>query len=194
MGCYFILQGIFLTQGSNRGLPNCRQTHEQLSYQKTFLNSQVHVLAFSSVTQSCPTLCNPMNRSTPSLPVHHQLSDLPKLMSIKSVMPFTQLILCLPVLLLPPIPPSIRVFSNESTLLMRWPKYWSFSFSISPSNERPGLISFKAGLVGSPCSPRDSQESSPTPQFKSINSSALHFLHIPTLTSIHDHRKNHSLD
>ena len=194
MGCYFILQGIFLTQGSNRGLPNCRQTHEQLSYQKTFLNSQVHVLAFSSVTQSCPTLCNPMNRSTPSLPVHHQLSDLPKLMSIKSVMPFTQLILCLPVLLLPPIPPSIRVFSNESTLLMRWPKYWSFSFSISPSNERPGLISFKDGLVGSPCSPRDSQESSPTPQFKSINSSALHFLHIPTLTSIHDHRKNHSLD
>ena len=194
MGCYFILQGIFLTQGSNRGLPNCRQTHEQLSYQKTFLNSQVHVLAFSSVTQSCPTLCNPMNRSTPSLPVHHQLSDLPKLMSIKSVMPFTQLILCLPVLLLPPIPPSIRVFSNESTLLMRWPKYWSFSFSISPSNERPGLISFKDGLVGSPCSPRDSQESSPTPQFKSINSSALHFLHIPTLTSIHDHRKNHSFD
>ena len=194
VGCYFLFQGIFLTQGSNRGLLNCRQTLEQLSYQKTFLNSQVHVLAFSSVTQSCPTLCNPMNCSTPSLPVHHQLSDLPKLMSIESVMPFTQLILCLPVLLLPPIPPSIRVFSNDSTLLMRWPKYWSFSFSISPSNERPGLISFKDGLVGSPCSPRDSQESSPSPQFKSINSSALSLLHSPTLISIHDHRKNHSLD
>ena len=95
---------------------------------------------FSSVTQSCPTLCSPMNCSTPSLPVHHQLSDLPKLMSIESVMPFTQLILCLPVLLLPPIPPSIRVFSSESTLCMRWPKYWSFSFSMSPSNQHPGLI------------------------------------------------------
>ena len=102
--------------------------------------------------------------------------------------------LCRPLLLLPPIPPSIRVFSNESTLPMRWPNYWSFSFSISPSNEHPGLISFRIGLVGSPCSPRDSQESSPTPQFKSINSLALSFLHSPTLTSIHDHRKNHSLD
>ena len=76
------------------------------------------------------------------------------------------------------------VFSNESTLRTRWPKYWSFSFSISPFN----------GMVGSPCSPRDSQESSPAPQFKSINSSALSLLHSPTLTSIHDHRKNHSLD
>jgi len=99
---------------------------------------------------------------------------------------------CHPLLLLPPIPPSIRVFSNESTLHMRWPKYWSFSFSIIPSKEIPGLISFR--MVGSPCSPRDSQEPSPTPQFKSINSSALSFLHSPTLTSIHDHWKNHSLD
>ena len=99
-------------------------------------------------------------------------------------MPSSHLILCRPLLLLPPIPPSIRVFSNESTLHMRWPKFWSFSFSISPSNEHPGLISFYDGLVGSPCSPRDSQESSPTPQFKSINSSALSFLHSPTLTSI----------
>ena len=98
---------------------------------------------------------------------------------------------CHPLLLLPPIPPSIRVFSNESTLHMRWPRCWSFSFNISPSNEHPGLNS---GLVGSPCSPRDSQESSPTPQFKSINSSAFSFLHSLTLTSIHDHWKNHSLD
>src|SRR5574337_131485 len=107
----------------------------------------------------------------------------PKLMSIKLAMPSSHLILCRPLLLLPPIPPSIRVFSSESTLCMRWPKYLSFSFSI-----------IQNGLVGSPCSPRDSQESSPTPQFKSINSSVLSFLHSPILTSIHDHRKNHSLD
>ena len=106
-------------------------------------------------------------------------------------MPSNHLILCRPLLLPPSIFPSIRVFSNESILHIRWPKYWSFSFSISPSNEYSGLISFN-GLVGSPCSPRDSQESSPTPQFKSINSSALNFLNSPTLTSIRDYWKNHS--
>ena len=83
-----------------------------------------------------------MNRSTPGLPVHHSRSSL-RLTSIESVMPSSHLILCRPLLLLPPIPPSIRVFSNESVLLMRWPKYWSFSFSISPSKEHPGLISFR---------------------------------------------------
>ena len=149
---------------------------------------------FSSVTQSCPTLCDPMNRSTPGLPVHHNSRSSLRLMSIESMMPSSHLILGRPLLLLSPICPSIRVFSNESTLLMRWPKYWSFSFCISPSKEIPGLILLQNGLVGSPCSPRDSQESSPTPQFKSINSSALCLLHSPTLTSIHDHRKNHSLD
>ena len=77
-------------------------------------------------------------------------------MSIELVMPSSHLILCRPLLLLPSIPPSIRVFSNESALHMRWPKYCSFSFSISPSNEHPGLISFR--MVGSPCSPRDSQD------------------------------------
>ena len=112
----------------------------------------------------------------------------PRLMSIESVMPFSHLILCHPLSLRPPVPPSIRVCFNESTLHMRWPKYWSFSFSIIPSKEIPGLI--LNGLVGSPCSPRHSQESSPTPQFKSINSSAVSFLHSPTLTSIHEnHRK-----
>ena len=116
----------------------------------------------------------------------------PKLMSIESVMPSNNLILYRPLLLVPSVCPSIRVFSNESDLHMRWPKYWSFSFNISPSNEHPGLISFRR-LVGSPCSPRDSQESSPTPQFKSINSSVLSFLYSPTLTSIHDYWKNHSL-
>ena len=96
---------------------------------------------FSSVPHSCPTLCDPMNLSMPGLPLHHQLPEFTQLMSFESVMPSSHLILCRPLLLLPPIPLSIRFFSNESTLLMRWLKYWSFSFSISPSNERPGLIS-----------------------------------------------------
>ena len=105
----------------------------------------------------------------------------------------SHLIFCRPFLLLPPIPPSIRVFSNESALHMRWPKYWSFSFSIIPTQRNPRADLLQNGLVGCPCSPRDSQESSPKPQFKSINSSALSLLHSPALTSIHDHRKNHSL-
>ena len=98
---------------------------------------------FSSVAQSCPTLCNPMNHSTPSLPVHHQLPEFTQTHvhqvgdAIQPSHPLSSL------LLLPPIPPNIRVFSNESTLRMRWPKYWSFSFSISPSKEHPGLMSFR---------------------------------------------------
>ena len=84
-----------------------------------------------------------MNHSTPGLPVHHQLPSLPKPMFTESVMPSSHLILCRPLLLLPPILPSIRVFSNESALRMRWPKYWSFSFNIFPSKEHPGLISFR---------------------------------------------------
>ena len=118
--------------------------------------------------------------------------SLPKLMSVESVMPSNHLILCRPLLLLPPIPTSIRVFSNESTLRMRWPDYWSFSFSIIPSKEIPGLISFRMDWLDLlTVSPRDS---SPTPQFKSINSLVLSFLHSLTLTSIHDHWKNHSLN
>ena len=117
----------------------------------------------------------------------------PKLMCIELVMPSSHLILCCP-LLLPPIPPSIRVFSNESALRIRWPNYWSFIFSISPSNDYSGLNFLEDLLVGSPCSPGDSQESSPTLQFKGINSLALSFLYSPTLTSIHDYWKNHSLD
>ena len=84
-----------------------------------------------------------MNCSTPSLPVHHQLPEFTQTHVHRAVMPSSHLILCHPLLLLPPVPPSIRVFSNESTLRMRWPKYWSFSFSISPSKEIPGLISFR---------------------------------------------------
>ena len=97
----------------------------------------------SSVAQSCLTLCDPMNRSTPGLPVHHQFPESTQTHPIKSVMPSNHLILCCPLLLLPPILLRIRVFSNESTLSMRWPKYWSFSFNISPLNEHPGLISFR---------------------------------------------------
>jgi len=97
---------------------------------------------FSSVAQSCPTLCDPMDCSVPGLPIHRQLILL-KFMSIELVMPFSHLILCHPLLFLPPIPPRIRVSSNELILCMRWPKYWSFSFNISPSSEHPGLISFR---------------------------------------------------
>ena len=95
------------------------------------------------VTQSCPTLHDPMDCSTPGLPVHTNSRSLPRLMSIELVMPSNHLILCRPLLFLPSIFPSIRVFSNESALHIRWPKYWSFSFSISPSNECSGLISFR---------------------------------------------------
>ena len=113
--------------------------------------------------------------------------------SIESVMPSSHLILCRPLLLLPPIPPTIRVFSNESTLHIRWPKYWNFSFSISPSKEIPGLISFRMDWLDL-LAVQGTLKSSPTPQFKSINSSALSFIRSPTFTSIHDHWKNHSLD
>ena len=101
---------------------------------------------FSSVTQSCLTLCDPMNCTTPSLPVHLSITNTRsslRLTSIESVMSSSYLILCYPLFLLPSIPPSIRIFSNESALRMRWPKYWSFSFSIIPSKEHLGLISFR---------------------------------------------------
>ena len=121
-----------------------------------------------------------------------------KLMSIESVMPSNHLHP-----LSSPTPPasiflSIRVFSNKRALHIRWPKYWSFSFSISPSDKHSGLFCFLFlfffWLVWSPCSPRDSKESSPTPQFKSINSLVFSFLYGPALTTIHDYRKNHSFD
>ena len=117
-------------------------------------------------------------------------SGLLKLMSIEMVMPSNHLILCRPLLLLPSIFPSIRVFSNESVLHIRWPKYWSFNFSISLSNEYSGLISFRINWFDLLAV----LETSPTPQFKSINSSALSFLYGPTLTSIHGYWKNHNFD
>ena len=117
--------------------------------------------------------------------------DVLKFMSIESVIPSNNLILCHPLLLLASIFPSIGVFSNESTLCIRWPKYWSFSFSISPSKEHPGLISFRMDWLDL-LAVQDSQESSPTSQFKSINSLVLSFHYSPILTSIHDYWKNHS--
>ena len=94
-------------------------------------------------TQSCPALCDPTDCSTPGFPVHHQLLELAKFVSIELMMPSNHFILCHPLHLLPSIVPSIRVFSNESFLCIRWPRYWSFSFNISPSNEYLALISFR---------------------------------------------------
>ena len=110
---------------------------------------KVTMARFSSVAQSCPTLCDPMNCSTPGSPVLTISQSLLKLMFMELVMPSNHLILCHPLLLLPSVFPSIRVFCNESVLHIRWPKYWSFSssFSISPSNEYSGLISFRMDLL-----------------------------------------------
>ena len=101
------------------------------------------MVQFSSVAQLCPTLCDPMDYSIPGFPVYHQLPEFAQTHVHSSVMPSNHLILGLPLLLLPSIFPSIKVFSNESDLPIRWPQYWSFSFCISPSNEYSGLISFK---------------------------------------------------
>ena len=131
----------------------CSLLHQLLTYNSNSVNvcrMNGGFSHFGSVTQSCPTLWDPMDYSTPGLPVHHQLLELAQThMSIELVMPArsNQLILCRPLLLLPSIFPSIRVFSKRSALCIRWPKYWSFSFSISPSNEHPGW--FPLGWTGS---------------------------------------------
>ena len=129
----------------------------------TWLQEWWFKIQFSSIAQLCPTLCDPMDCSTPGLSVHHQLleSSLLKLMSVESVMTSNHLILCHPLLLLPSIFPSIRVFSCESTLHIRWPKYWSFSFRISPSNEHSGLIFFRMDWLNLLAVQGTSQESSP---------------------------------
>ena len=167
----------------------------------TVLNTSTNTERILCQFSSVQSLCRVRLFVTPWIAAHQAPLSITnsrsstKLMSIESVMPSSHLILCRPLLLLPPIPPSIRVFSNESTLHLRWPKYWSFSFSISPSNQHPGLISFRMDWLHLPAvQGTHSQESSATPQLKSINSSALGFLHIPTFISIHDHWKNHSLD
>ena len=149
---------------------------------------------FSSVTQSCPVLCHPMNRSMPGLPVHHQIPEStqthvhPVGDAIQPSHPLSS-----------PSPPAFNLSQHQG--LFKWvssshqvAKVLEFQLPHQSFQWTPSSDLLWNGLAGSPCSPRDSQESFPTPQFKSINSSALSFLHSPTLTSIHDHRKNHSLD
>ena len=160
-----------------------------------FLLLGVHSsVQFSSVAQSCPTLCNPMNRSTPGLPVHHRLPEFTQTHvhrvrdAIQPSHPLSS-----------PSPPAPNPSQHQS--LCQWvnsshevAKVLEFQLQHHSLQRNPRVDVLQNGLVGSPCSPRDSQESSPTPQFKSINSSALSLLHSPTITSIHDCRKNHSLD
>ena len=149
---------------------------------------------FTSVAQSCPTLCNPMNRSTPGLPVHHQPPEFTQTHvhrvsdAIQPSHPLSS-----------PSSPAPNPSQHQS--LFQWvnslhevAKVLEFQLQHHSFQRKPRADLLQNELLGSPCSPRDSQESSPTPQFKSVNSSALSFLHSPTLTSIHDHRKNHSLD
>ena len=142
----------------------------------TKLLEETCTFQFSSVAQSCLTLCDPMDCSTPGFPVHHQLPKFAQTHVYRvgdAIQPSHPIY---PLLLPPSIVPSIRVFSNESFLGIKWPKYWSFSFSISPSNEYSRLISFRVDWLDLLAFQGTLQESSPTPQFKSINSSALSLL------------------
>ena len=154
----------------------------------------IYSVQFSSVAQSCLTLCDLMNRSTPGLPVHHQLPEFTQTHvyrvsdAIQPSHPLSS-----------PSPPAHNPSQHQS--LFQWvnsshevAKVLEFQLQHHSLQRNPRADLLQNGLVGSPCSPRDSQESSPTPQFKSINSSVLSFLHSPTLTCIHDHWKNHSLD
>ena len=143
---------------------------------------------FSSVAQLCPTLCDPMDCNQASLYITNSWSLL-KLMSIESVMPSNHLILCCPRLFPPSIFPIIKIFSNESVLHIRWPKYLSFSVNISPSNEYSGLIFFRIDWLDLLAVQGTLQESSSTRQFKSINYSTPNFLYSPTLT-IHTNIKS----
>ena len=151
--------------------------------------SSVH---FSSFTQACPTLCDRMDCSMPAFPVHHQLPELAQAhvhWATGAIQPSHPL--------WSPFPPAFSLPQHQglfqSAVRIRWPKYWSFSFSISPSNEYSGLISFRIDWFDL-LAVQGTLKSSPTPQFKSIKSSELSFLYCPTLTSIHDYWKNHSFD
>ena len=149
-------------------------------------------MVFSSVTQLCPTHCDTTKYSTPGLPVHHQLPEFTQTQSIESVMPSSHLILCRPLLLLPSIFPSVRVFSNESVLCIRWPKYWSFNFNISPFNDNSGLISFRMDWLDL-LAVQGTFKS--LLQHHSSKASILWcFLYSPILKSIHDYWKNLSFD
>ena len=147
---------------------------------------------FCSVTSHVRLFVTPWT-AAPQAPLSSTISwILFKVMSIELVMPSNHLILCRPLLLLPSIFPSIRVFSNKLALYIRWPEYWSFS--ISPSKEYSGLIFCRIDWFDLLGSPRDSQESSSAPQFESISSLACSLLYDPALTCEHDYRKNHSFD
>ena len=149
---------------------------------------------FSSVTQSCPTLCNPMNHSMPGLPVQHQLPEFTQIHvhrvgdAIQTSYPLSS-----------PSPPAPNPSQHQGLFQKvnsshEVAKVLEFQLEHQSFQRTPRTELLQDGLVGPPCSPRDPQESSPTPQFKRINSSMLSLLHSPTLTSIHDHWKNHSLD
>ena len=225
VGSLSLLQGIFPTQGSNPGLPHCRQMLYQLSHKgsskilewvaypfsrgSSWSRNQMGVscnagrlptelsgnsVQFSSVAQSCLTLCDPMNRSTPGLPVHHQLPESTQTHvhcvsdAIQPSHPLSS-----------PFPPALNLSQHQG--LFKWvsslhqvAKVLDLQLQHQSLQWTPRTNLLKDGLVGSPWSPRDSRESSPTPQFKSINSLALSFLYSPTLTSILDYWKNHSLD
>ena len=147
-----------------------------------------------SVAQSCPTLCNPMNRSMPGLPVHHQLPEFTQTHDYRvcdAIQPSHPLLSPSPLAPNPSQHQSLFQGVNSSHEVA---KVLEFQLQHHSFQRNPRADLIQNGLVGIPCSPRDSQESSPTPQFKSINYSVLSLLHSPTLTSIHDHRKNHSLD
>ena len=155
-------------------------------------------IQLSSVAQPCPSFCDPVTAARQaSLSFTSSWSLLKLMMSVELVMPSNHLILCHPLLLLPSIFPSIRVFSKESFLPIRWPKYWSFSFNISPSNKHSGLISIRMDWLDLLAVQGTLKSLLPTPQFKSVNYLALSFLYSPILTScmdIHDYWKNHSFD
>ena len=163
------------------------EREEQISYINAYMWNLVSVQFSHSVVSDSMWPYEPQHAwppcpsSTPGV--------YPNSCPLRSVMSSNHLILCRPLLLLPSVFPSIKVFSNESALCIRWPNYWSFSFYISPSNEYSGLVSFRLNRLD-----LLAVQETATPQFKSINSSALGLLHSPTLTSIHDHWKNHSLD
>ena len=139
-------------------------------------------------------LCNPRDCCTPGFPIHHQFPELAQTHVHRdgdAIQPSHPL---QPLFLLPSVFLSIRLFSSESLFCIRWPKYWSFSFSISPSNEYLGLISFRIDWVDLLVVQRTLKGSSPAPQFESISSLVLSLLYHPTLTSVHDYWKNNSFD
>ena len=157
--------------------------------------SWVNETQFSSIAQSCLTLCNPMDCSRPGFPVHHQLQNLLKLMSVESVMPSSHLILFIPFsYCCQPFPASGSFPMSQFFTLGGQSIGVSASASVLPMNNQDWFPLGWTGWIFFPCSPRDSQESSPTPQFKSINSSLLSFLYSKSLTPIHDYWKNHSFD